>query len=152
MPNYSLNFSRPSNSVVLQYYNFLRLGHAGYEAIVANVLANARALASKLGAIDGLELLNDGSTFPIVALRASDPDGPIDLDLLSHRLREHGWIVPAYTLPPNAEHITVLRMVVKENFSRDMVDMLAHNVHVEMRKLVSGPGARPHGARTRPHC
>ncbi len=27
MPNYSLNFSRPSNSVVLQYFNFLRLGH-----------------------------------------------------------------------------------------------------------------------------
>jgi glutamate decarboxylase len=152
MPNYSLNFSRPSNSVVLQYFNFLRLGHAGYEAIVANVLSNAQALASKLGAIDGLELLNDGSTFPIVALRASDPDGPIDLVKLSHRLREHGWIVPAYTLPPKAEHIAVLRMVVKENFSRDMVDMLAHHFHSELRTLTCEPGAHPHGARTRPHC
>jgi glutamate decarboxylase len=151
MPNYSLNFSRPSNSVVLQYFNFLRLGHAGYAEIVANVLSNARALASKLGSIEGLELLNDGSSFPIVALRATDPE-QTDLTLLSHRLREHGWIVPAYTLPPNAEHITVLRMVVKENFSRDMVDMLSHDLHLEMRKLVSGPGARPRRARTRPHC
>jgi glutamate decarboxylase len=48
MPNYSLNFSRPSSSVVLQYFNFLRLGHEGYTEIVGNVLANAQALATKL--------------------------------------------------------------------------------------------------------
>jgi glutamate decarboxylase len=151
MPNYSLNFSRPSNSVVLQYYNFLRLGHEGYNEIVANTLANAQALASKLDDIDGLELLNDGSTFPIVALRASDPERT-DLTLLSHLLREHGWIVPAYTLPPNAEHITVLRMVVKENFSRDMVDMLAHDLHAAVRAMRVGPSARAGRKRTRPHC
>jgi len=155
MPNYSLNFSRPSNSVVLQYFNFLRLGRTGYEEIVANTLSNARSLASKLGTIDGLELLNDGSTFPIVALRASDPaadSGALDLTALSHRLRERGWIVPAYTLPPNAEHVTVLRMVVKESFSRDMVDMLAHDVHEAVHSLKAGPGARAHRARTHPHC
>jgi glutamate decarboxylase len=153
MPNYSLNFSRPSNSVVLQYFNFLRLGRTGYEEIVANSLANARALATKLATIDGLELVSDGGTFPIVAVRAARGAGgePIDLVLLSHRLREHGWIVPAYTLPPNAEHVTVLRMVVKENFSRDMVDMLAHDIHTAMRSL-QAPSAHPHRARTRPHC
>src|SRR5471032_843712 len=97
MPNYSLNFSRPSSSVVLQYFNFLRLGHEGYAEIVGNVLANAQALAAKLKDIDDLELLNDGSTFPIVALRASDPQA-IDVTALSHLLRERGWIVPAYTL------------------------------------------------------
>jgi glutamate decarboxylase len=152
MPNYSLNFSRPSNSVVLQYFNFLRLGHAGYTGIVAGMLSNAQALASKLGTIDGLQLLNDGSSFPIVALRASDPDDPLDLNKVSYRLREHGWIVPAYTLPPNAEHITVLRMVIKENFSRDMVDMLAHDVHAAIRSLHDKPGGRTGAARTRPHC
>ena len=63
MPNYSLNFSRPSNSVVLQYFNFLRLGREGYGYIVDfNVLANAQAL-SRPGSsgIGGLELINDGS-------------------------------------------------------------------------------------------
>ncbi|MGH2912341.1 MAG: glutamate decarboxylase, partial [Solirubrobacteraceae bacterium] len=151
MPNYSLNFSRPSNSVVLQYFNFLRLGHEGYKEIVANVLSNAQALASKLGKIEGLELLNDGSDFPIVALRASDPERS-DLTLLSERLREHGWIVPAYTLPPNAEHLTVLRMVVKENFSRDMVDMLAHDVHRAVHALHAEPAPRARGASKRPLC
>lgn len=151
MPNYSLNFSRPSNSVVLQYYNFLRLGHQGYAEIVGATLANAQALGRKLGDVEGLELVNDGSAFPIVALRASDPERT-DLTLLSHLLREHGWIVPAYTLPPNAERITLLRMVVKENFSRDMVDMLAHDVHAAMHTLHAGPAPRARRERTRPHC
>jgi glutamate decarboxylase len=178
MPNYSLNFSRPSSSVVLQYFAFLRLGLEGYREIVANTLSNAQALAEKLSAIDGLQLLNDGSRFPIVALTAKghgapgerhhargeshdaqdeghhaqgEPQTP-DLVKLSHLLRERGWIVPAYTLPPNAEHITVLRMVIKENFSRDMVDMLAHDTHVAMRSLRQHTGPHPHRPRTRPHC
>jgi glutamate decarboxylase len=151
MANYSLNFSRPSNAVVLQYFNFLRLGRAGYERIVAACLANAQALAAKLAAIDDFELIGDGALFPIVALRARDPKA-LDLVELSHRLRERGWIVPAYTLPPDAQHITVLRMVVKENFSRDMVDMLAHDVHVACKALRSGAGVYPRRPRMRPHC
>jgi glutamate decarboxylase len=150
MPNYSLNFSRPSTSVILQYFAFLRLGHEGYREIVQTVMENATALGAKLSAIDGLEPLTDGTEFPIVALRASDP-AKTDLTRLSQLLRERGWIVPAYTLPPNAEHITVLRMVIKENFSRDMVDMLAHDVGVAMKTLASGARAHPH-ARRRPHC
>ncbi|MEE8639168.1 MAG: glutamate decarboxylase, partial [bacterium] len=38
------------------------------------------------------------------------------------------WILPAYTLPPNAEKIAIMRVVVKENFSRDMTDMLYDDV------------------------
>ncbi len=149
MPNYSLNFSRPSSSVVLQYFAFLRLGRAGYEEIVANCLANASSLAGKLSAIDGLEPIADGSELPIVAVRSSDPRAT-DLVQLSHLLRERGWIVPAYTLPPNAEHVTVLRMVIKENFSRDMVDMLAHDVRLAMRTLSHGERAHPHRPLRRP--
>jgi glutamate decarboxylase len=151
MPNYSLNFSRPSSSVILQYFAFLRLGRTGYQEIVNSMLANAQALAKKLEAIDGLELLSDGSAFPIVALRANDPSST-DLTKLSFLLRERGWIVPAYTLPPNAEHITVLRMVVKENFSRDMVDMLVHDIGASMRAMTQGGSVHPHRARRHPHC
>jgi glutamate decarboxylase len=151
MPNYSLNFSRPSTSVVLQYFAFLRLGIDGYTEIVKSVMENAQALGGKLGSVEGLELVTDGSEFPIVALRASDPEAT-DLVQLSHLLRERGWIVPAYTLPPNAEHVTVLRMVVKENFSRDMVDMLSHDLGVAMRALRAGTTAHRHRARRRPHC
>jgi glutamate decarboxylase len=151
MPNYSLNFSRPSSSVVLQYFAFLRLGRSGFESIVASCLENASALAGKLGAIPGLQLVADGSDFPIVALRAADPQAT-DLVRLTHLLRERGWIVPAYTLPPNAEHVTVMRMVIKENFSRDMVDMLAHDVGLSMRALAHNGSPHQHRPRHRIHC
>ena len=51
---------------------------------------------------------------------------------------------------PNAEHITVLRMVVKENFSRDMVDLLAHDVRASLRVLKDGPSAGFRRAAKRP--
>jgi glutamate decarboxylase len=151
MPNYSLNFSRPSSSVVLQYFAFLRLGREGFEAILDSCLSNARALAGKLGAMPGLQLIADGADFPIVAVRASDPEAT-DLVQLTHLLRERGWIVPAYTLPPNAEHVTVMRMVIKENFSRDMVDMLAHDVGVAMHTLTHAGHVHPQRPRRRLHC
>jgi glutamate decarboxylase len=151
MPNYSLNFSRPSNSVILQYFTFLRLGQEGYRQIVSTVLATAQALAVNLGAIECLEVLNDAARFPIVVVRAKEPD-KVDLTLLSQLLRERGWIVPAYTLPANAEHITVLRLVVKENFSRDMADMLAHDVRAAIHVLEHGPPALRRRQRRRPLC
>jgi glutamate decarboxylase len=149
MPNYSLNFSRPSSSVILQYFAFLRLGRDGYREVIASVLSNAQALAQKLSHFDGLEVINDGSRYPIVIVRANDPE-KLDLTLLSPLLRARGWIVPAYTLPPNAEHITVLRMVIKENFSRDMVDMLAHDIKAAIHMLEHGPPPRSTREKRRP--
>jgi glutamate decarboxylase len=155
MPNFSLNFSRPSDSVLLQYYNFLRLGREGYARIVNTCLDNARALAHQLSRVDGLELVNDASDFPIVVVRAAagaDGAGPLDLAHMSSVLRERGWIVPAYGLPANAEHLTVLRMVVKESFSRDMVDLLAHDVRVAADALRRGHGAHTRRVRRRALC
>ncbi len=151
MPNYSLNFSRPSSSVILQYFAFLRLGHEGYSEIVASMLENAVALSEKVGAVDGLELITDGSVFPIVTVRAQEA-GELDLTVISHLLRERGWIVPAYTLPPNAEHLSVLRMVVKENFSRDMAEMLAEDLASAVRAHHARTTLHSHAPRWRPHC
>ncbi len=36
--------------------------------------------------------------------------------------------MPAYYLPENAQDVAVMRMVVKENFSRDMVELLFTDV------------------------
>jgi glutamate decarboxylase len=152
MPNYSLNFSRPSSQVVLQYYNFVRLGHGGYERIMRNVLANAHALARRAGASDALELINDGSTFPVVVARAADPQR-LDLTEISRRLRARGWIVPAYTLPANAEDVSVLRMVVKENFSRDMVDMLGDDLDDALAGMLgTKPARKPLAVGAGPIC
>jgi glutamate decarboxylase len=140
MPNYSLNFSRASNSVLLQYYNFLRLGHKGYERIAANLMENAGELERALVASGRFELLNDACYLPVVVVRPTGGDSGVDVFELSERLRERGWIVPAYPLPPNAESVSVLRMVVKENFSRDMAEMLGADIEAAVARMEGKPG------------
>ena len=44
----------------------------------------------------------------------------------------------------------MLRMVVKENFSRDMVDLLAHDVGASLHVLQHGPSPRPRREHKRP--
>ncbi|MDC3332503.1 pyridoxal-dependent decarboxylase [Ilumatobacter sp.] len=34
MPTFTLNFSRPGNQIIGQYYNFIRLGRDGYRRIM----------------------------------------------------------------------------------------------------------------------
>jgi glutamate decarboxylase len=151
MPNCSLNFSRSSAPIVLQYYNFLRLGREGYQRIVNNSVANAQELARRLVGTGAFESLSAGSGLPIVALRlkGAHEGGPADLtaEEISDRLRRRGWIIPAYHLPPNASDIGVLRMVVKENFGRELADDLVADIEAIIgRRDDSGPNDR-RGAR-----
>ena len=48
MPTFTLNFSRPGNQVVGQYYNFLRLGRAGYTQVMQCLSQTARWLGDEL--------------------------------------------------------------------------------------------------------
>jgi glutamate decarboxylase len=146
MANYSLNFSRASNAVLLQYYNFLRLGREGYERIVGSLMENAGELEKTLTASGRFELLNDARYLPVVVVRPGEKDGGVDVFELSERLRERGWIVPAYTLPPNAESVAVLRMVVKENFSRDMAEMLGEDIERALAKMAGKPSPQAKAA------
>ncbi len=124
MPTYTLNFSRSSIGVLAQYYNFLRLGEEGYTAIMKNCLDNASYLGSLLEKSGKFTLIHKGDFLPIVAMRLKEGD----VFALSNKLRERGWIVSAYTLPPNAEKIALMRVVVRENFSRDMADLLFKDI------------------------
>lgn len=124
MPTYTLNFSRGGSMVVAQYYNFLRLGFEGYKRIMNNCVDNAKYLSKKLLATGKFESLNPTQMLPIVALKLKRVQ-KWDLFDLTAKLRERGWIIPAYALPPDAEDVVIIRVVVKENFSRDMADMLS---------------------------
>lgn len=128
MLNYSLNFSRSAAQVVLQYFNFIRLGKSGYTRIITNIMSNARYLEQRLLALDRFEILTDMAFLPVVVLKLKD-DRAYTVYQICEVLQEHGWAVPAYSLPPGAESIDVMRVVVKENFSHDMADMFA--IHVE---------------------
>ncbi|MEJ2716333.1 MAG: glutamate decarboxylase [Deltaproteobacteria bacterium] len=135
MLNYSLNFSRSAAQVYLQYYNFLRLGREGYTRIMNNIMGNARYLEESLLELDEFELLTDTKYLPVIVLKLKD-DEPYTVFQICEILRERGWVVPAYTLPPNAQHEAVMRVVVKENFSRDMSEMFATDVKNAIARLV----------------
>ena len=122
MPTYTLNFSRGSAMVLAQYYNFLRLGMSGFRDIMTNMVDNSRYLAEKLVNSGRFKSLNKVQMLPIVTVQLSEKKDYTVFDL-SHKLRERGWIVPAYTLPPKAEKTAILRVVCRENFSRDMANL-----------------------------
>lgn len=123
LPNFALNFSRPGNQVVAQYYNFLRLGREGYRQIHQTSQDVALYLSGKIAEMGPFDLISDGSDIPVFAFKVNEKANFSVFDM-SDKLRERGWLLPAYTFPKNCEDVAVLRCVCKEGFTRDMADML----------------------------
>jgi glutamate decarboxylase len=132
MPTFTLNFSRAGNQVVGQYYNFLRLGRSGYTNVMETLRDIATWLSGEIVKLGPFELLSDGSEIPVFAFKLRDGLAYTVYDL-SDRLRQKGWQVPAYTMPEGAEDVAVLRVVVREGFSRD----LAGEVLKDLREAVA---------------
>ena len=134
MPTYTLNFSEGSSMIVAQYYNIMRLGMDGYRSIVEKMMGNAHYLAGKIEKLAYFDILNDARHIPVVTFKMHGNES-FDLFDLSYRLRERGWIVPAYSLPENAEDTTIMRVVVRENFTADMVDLFVSDVESAFKTL-----------------
>ncbi len=134
MPTYTLNFSEGSSMIVAQYYNIIRLGMKGYSQIVKGMMENAHYLAQELEKTGRFDLVNDASHIPVVTFRPKDPSGVPPYEL-SFGLRERGWIVPAYSLPDNAQETTIMRVVVRENFTKDMIDIFVKDIIRAVNKI-----------------
>jgi glutamate decarboxylase len=124
MPTFALNFSRPGNQIAAQYYNFLRLGFEGYRRVQQASRDVARFLADSIGAMDHFELITDGSELPVFAFTLKAGIDNYTVFDLSERLRDRGWLVPAYSFPENRQDLSALRVVVRNGFSRDLADLL----------------------------
>ena len=149
IPTFTLNFSRPGNQVLAQYYNFLRLGREGYTAIMTTLRAVARHLASEIEKIGPFVLVSDARDEPVFAFRLKEEITHYDVFHLSDKLREHGWQVPAYTMPQHAEDVAVMRIVVREGFSYDMADLLLQDLREAVeyfRRLPEGLIPKHHPA------
>ena len=136
MPTFTLNFSRPGNQIVGQYYNFLRLGRSGYRSIMHTLRRTAMWLSTSLSKEGSFHVISDGSSIPVIAFELTGDPGFTVFDV-SHELRARGWQVPAYTMPDNATDVAVLRVVVREGFSADLARLLFDdivNVCTHLRK------------------
>ncbi|MFD4367858.1 glutamate decarboxylase [Rhodococcus sp. NPDC058521] len=140
MPTFTLNFSRPGNQVVGQYYNFLRLGRAGYQAIMEALRDTAVRMSERLSKLDAVHVITDGSAIPVVTFELAGDPGFTVFDV-SHELRARGWQVPAYTMPANAESVAVLRIVVREGFSADLGRELCEAFEAVCAELKSKGGS-----------
>jgi len=142
MSTFTLNFSRPGNQIVAQYYNFLRLGRAGYARIQQACHDTALYLSSEIAKMGPFELLSDGNELPVFAWRLKEKTNFTLYDM-SDQIRTNGWLIPAYALPENCEDIVVQRIVVKEGFSRDMASILLRDMHSALQYFASQPGHTP---------
>src|SRR3954471_12014525 len=128
---FTLNFSTGASMVLAQYYNFVRYGHAGYRTIMETMQHNARVLRDEIVATERFEIIGgaEEEQLPLVAFRLTEDRGYDEFDIASQLAAERGWMVPAYTLPPDAEHVTILRALVKETLSHSLVSALASDIH-----------------------
>ena len=134
MPTFTLNFSKGGNQVIGQYYNFLRLGKAGYKQVMTCLSETARWLGDQLRDSEHFEVITDGSAIPVIAFRLKGDPGYTEFDV-SHALRSFGWQVPAYTMPDGAQDVTVLRVVVREGFSTDLARALKDDALTALKSL-----------------
>lgn len=204
--SYTLNFSRPGAQIVVQYYNLIHLGHAGYRSIMENCLANARLLADSLEATGWYTVVSDihrridtsaqkkpdvgsavksaveqaktaisGSSpedsatessanyvagLPVVSFRLTDDFkrqyAHIKQETISLLLRARGWIIPNYALPPAEDRTEILRVVVRESMTFDLLERLLADIASVTETLIendqidlstikrhTAPGRRP---------
>ena len=127
---FTLNFSTGSAMVLAQYYNFVRFGRDGYRYIMRTMQQNTRALASRIADTGRFQLLGaeDEEQLPLVAFKLAEDRGYDEFDIASQLAAERGWMVPAYTLPPNADHVTIMRALVKLTLGHGLVETLADDI------------------------
>ncbi|WP_369198831.1 glutamate decarboxylase [Streptomyces djakartensis] len=150
MPTFALNFSRPGAQVVAQYYTFLRLGRDGFRAVQQAARDVATGLAARIEALGDFRLLTRGDQLPVFAFTTAPDVTAYDVFDVSRRLREHGWLVPAYTFPENRQDLSVLRVVCRNGFSADLADLLAQDLEWLLPELRRQPHplTRDRGAAT----
>jgi glutamate decarboxylase len=127
---FTLNFSTGAAMVLAQYYNFVRYGHDGYRYIMETMQANARQLAELIAGIGVFELVGseDDEQLPLVAFKLAGEHNYDEFDIASQLAAERGWMVPAYTLPPNADHVKIMRALVKLTLGHSLVTKLGDDI------------------------
>lgn len=135
--SFTLNFSKGASQVIGQYYQLIRLGKRGYRSIMLNLTRTADYLAAQLKEL-GFIIMSDGGGrgLPLVAFRLNpERETLYDEFAIAHQLRERGWIVPAYTMAPHSEKLKLMRVVVREDFSKNRCDNLIRDIKLALQVL-----------------
>ncbi len=142
---FTLNFSTGASMVLAQYYNFARLGHAGYRYVMETMSYNARVLAKEIKACGDFELVGSekDEQLPLVAFKLKGEHPYDEFDIAAQVAVERGWMIPAYTLPPNAEQVKILRVLVKETLGQTLIQTLGADIAQACATLNAKGGLHP---------
>jgi glutamate decarboxylase len=133
---FTLNFSTGSAMVLAQYYNFVRFGKEGYRRVMEIMQANAESLTDDIEALGKFQIVGkDEETLPLVAFNLAEEQPYDEFDIAFQLAAERGWMLPAYTMPPNAQDVKMMRALVKLNLNRSLVDTLADDISVALNTL-----------------
>ena len=150
MPTFALNFSRPGGEIICQYYNFLRLGKEGYQAIQNECYQEGRYLAEKIAAFgtDNVPyftiIYNGAGGIPGLCWQLADPaNSTFTLYQFADALREKGWLVPAYSMPPNRQDLVIQRILIRHGFTRAMADSLLEEMQSVLHTFDKHPSQIP---------
>ena len=133
-----LNFSRPGAQILGQYYNYIRLGFEGYRAIQQNCMEIAKYIWGEIAKFPQFRNYADEVVNPLFIWHLKeeyDKNAKWTLYDLQDKLKQYGWMVPAYTLPASLEDIVVMRVVIKQGFTRDMADMMLADMRSSVEEL-----------------
>jgi glutamate decarboxylase len=139
---FTLNFSTGASMVLAQYYNLIRLGHSGYSYVMEVMQSNAKLLTDRINEIGRFKVIGEGEEqLPLVAFNLAKDEPFDEFDVAWQVAAERGWMLPAYSMPPNAESVNMLRALVKLNLPHALVETLADDVHEACETLEKKGGA-----------
>lgn len=105
---------------------------------MSNCAHNAKTLTAAIKGIGRFKILSKEIGVPVVAFSLLDNSQHDEYEI-SDNLRRYGWTVPAYTMAPDAESVTLLRVVVREDFSRSLADRLVTDIKRVLEYLDKQP-------------
>ncbi|MBV9337041.1 MAG: glutamate decarboxylase [Solirubrobacterales bacterium] len=137
MPTFALNFSRPGSEVVAQYFMFTTLGREGYRRVMQGAQNVATHISSAIADMGPYRLISEGTDLPVFAFALKPEVKNYSVFDVSERLRQRGWLVPAYTFPENRQDLSVLRVVVRAGMTMEMADFLLEHLAEQTKFLES---------------
>lgn len=141
--SFSLTFSRPAAPIIAAYTTMLRLGRDGYVAVTAREQAVAGMLADALSS-RGFTLWGNGTELPLVAFSMDESSSRRwGLEHLSAKLRELGWQLPVYNLPPAVAETKVARITCRAGLSTDLAMLLIEHLNRSIATLDAHDGDHP---------
>jgi glutamate decarboxylase len=134
---FSLNFSRDSSCMLAQYYNLLHLGYDGYLQKSSSARSKAQYLVEQLNLLNCFEFIYPAAYIPIIVLRIK-AGCTLNLDDIANSIQSAGWYTAVSQLSFAKDHAKIMKIVIRDSLSLEMLESLAQSFKSAIEKLSIG--------------